>query len=126
MGEQTVKNIARPVRAFSLRLDGAGASDPDADPVAPEPPPQADEVEIAFWDSIKHSASALEYRVYLEHYPDGAFAPLAEARLANLEKGLGRAAPMASIAAVDPKAIELAYWETDQRQHQHRDVSGLP
>jgi class 3 adenylate cyclase len=48
LGEQTVKNIARPVRAFSLRLDGAGASDPDGDPVAPEPPPPADEVEIAF------------------------------------------------------------------------------
>jgi adenylate cyclase len=112
LGEQTVKNIARPVRAFSLRLDGAGASDPDGDPAPPEPPPQADEVEIAFWDSIKHSGSALEYRVYLERYPDGAFAPLAEARLANLEKGLAAAAPMASIAAVDPKAIELAFWET--------------
>src|SRR6202158_2506748 len=48
LGEQTVKNIARPVRAFSLRLDGAGDSDPDADPGAPEPPPQADDVEIAF------------------------------------------------------------------------------
>src|SRR6202023_2898069 len=36
LGEQTVKNIARPVRAFSLRLDGAGDSDPDADPGAPE------------------------------------------------------------------------------------------
>jgi adenylate cyclase len=112
LGEQTVKNIARPVRAFSLRLDGAGDSDPDADPVAPEPPPQADDVEIAFWDSIKHSASALEYRVYLERYPDGAFAPLAEARLGNLENGLAAAAPIASIAAVDPKAIELAFWET--------------
>ena len=112
LGEQTVKNIARPVRAFSLRLDGAGDSDPDADPGAPEPPPQADDVEIAFWDSIKHSASALEYRVYLERYPNGAFAPLAEARLGNLENGLAAAAPVASIAAVDPKAIELAFWET--------------
>jgi len=112
LGEQTVKNIARPVRAFSLRLDGAGASDPDGHPAPPEPPPQADEVQIAFWDSIKHSGSALEYRVYLERYPDGAFAPLAEARLANLEKGLAAAAPMASIAPVDPKAIELAFWET--------------
>src|SRR4029078_12752917 len=37
---------------------------------------------------------------------------LAEARLANLEKGLAAAAPITSIAAVDPKAIELAFWET--------------
>jgi adenylate cyclase len=112
LGEQTVKNIARPVRAFSLRLDGAGEPDMDADPIAPEPPPQADEVEIAFWDSIKHSASALEYRVYLERFPDGAFAPLAEARLANLEKRQAAAATVSSVAAVDPKAIELAFWET--------------
>jgi adenylate cyclase len=69
-------------------------------------------VEIEFWDSIKHSASALEYRVYLERYPDGAFSPLAVARLANLEKGLAATAPMASTAAVDPKAIELTFWET--------------
>ena len=32
LGEQTVKNIARPVRAFSLRLDGAGASEPGCRP----------------------------------------------------------------------------------------------
>lgn len=87
LGEQTVKNIARPVRAFSLRLDGAAPSDAGAPPVAPEPTPPPDEVEIEFWDSIKHSASALEYRVYLERYPDGAFSPLAKARLANLENG---------------------------------------
>lgn len=55
LGEQTVKNIARPIRAFSLRLDGADTPDLDAVPVAPEPP---DEVEIEFWDSIKHSAPA--------------------------------------------------------------------
>ena len=49
---------------------------------APEPP-RADDVEMEFWDTIKHSSSALEYEVYLERYPDGAFAPLAEARLAG-------------------------------------------
>jgi adenylate cyclase len=112
LGEQTVKNIARPVRAFSLRLDGADTSDADAGPVTPEPPAPPDEVEIEFWDSIKHSASALEYRVYLERYPDGAFSPLAKARLANLENGQVAAAPMTPIAAADPKAIELAFWET--------------
>lgn len=69
-------------------------------------------VEIAFWDSIKHSASALEYRVYLERFPDGAFAPLAEARLASLENGQAATVPVSSVAAVDPKAIELAFWET--------------
>ena len=81
------------------------------EPSAPEPP-QADEVEIEFWDSIKQSAKPLEYRVYLEQYPEGAFAPLALARLQSLESGgaIGAAPPVAG--AVSPKMIELAYWDT--------------
>ena len=75
-------------------------------------PPQADEVEIEFWDTIKHSMNALEYRVYLERYPDGAFAPLARARIDSLEHGHITVAAAAPVAIVDPKAIELAFWET--------------
>jgi len=106
LGEQSVKNIARPVRAFSLRLNGPAASEVDPDTHAPEPP-RADEVEIEFWDTIKHSTSALEYRVYLERYPDGAFAPLALARINSLEHGhitLGkhrRNSPAAGLYGVD-------------------------
>jgi hypothetical protein len=86
LGEQRVKNIARPIRAFQLRLnDGSESTDPTEDS-APEPP-QADEVEIEFWDSIKQSTNPLEYRVYLEQYPEGAFAPLARARLQSFESG---------------------------------------
>ena len=113
LGEQQVKNIARPIRVFQLRLD----SGPDAaeEEVAPPPePPQADEVEIEFWDSIKHSNNALEYSVYLERYPDGAFAPLARARIETLENGqpaLPLVAPTLA-AVVDPKTIELTFWET--------------
>lgn len=110
LGEQRVKNIARPIRVFQLRLsdDAADKFEP-AGPATPEPP-QADEVEIEFWDSIKHSISPLEYRVYLERYPDGAFAPLARARVESLEHGqVGFVPP---VMAVDPKAIELTFWET--------------
>jgi adenylate cyclase len=111
LGEQRVKNIARPIRAFQLRLnDGSEFADP-AEPSAPEPP-QADEVEIEFWDSIKQSVNPLEYRVYLDQYPHGAFAPLALARLQSFESGevIGTAPPVAG--AVSPKMIELAYWDT--------------
>jgi adenylate cyclase len=59
LGEQSVKNIARPVRAFSLRLHGPAEQEAETDNGAPEPSPQADEVEIEFWDTIKHSASML-------------------------------------------------------------------
>ena len=79
LGEQHVKNISRAIRAFQLRLHDGTAVAIGNDPQTARPVRrlQADEVEIEFWDSIKHSASALEYRVYLERYPEGAFAPLA-------------------------------------------------
>ena len=111
LGEQRVKNIARPIRAFQLRLKDCSEVTEVAEDSAPEPP-QADEVEIEFWDSIKQSANPVEYRVYLEQYPEGAFAPLAHARLQSLENGeaIVTAPPVA--AAVSPKMIELAYWDT--------------
>ena len=65
--EQRVKNIARPIRAFNLRLHGSGilsSEDGRSESVIPEPPPQADEVEIEFWDSIKAVRNPLEYRAY--------------------------------------------------------------
>lgn len=41
--------------------------------------------ELAFWDAIKNSTSAEDYRAYLEKYPNGEFAGLAKRRLAPLE-----------------------------------------
>ena len=41
--------------------------------------------EIAFWDSVKNSTSASDYRAYLEKYPNGEFTALAKSRLAPLE-----------------------------------------
>jgi hypothetical protein len=41
--------------------------------------------ELAFWDAIKNSTSADDYRAYLEKYPTGEFAGLARRRLAPLE-----------------------------------------
>jgi adenylate cyclase len=111
LGEQRVKNIARPIRAFQLRLNDGTEFSEGAEGSVPEPP-RADEVEIEFWDSIKLSANPLEYRVYLEQYPEGAFAPLARARLESRENGeaIVTAPPVA--AQVSPEIIELAYWNT--------------
>jgi len=47
--------------------------------------PNANATEIAFWDSIKNSTSADDYRAYLEKYPNGEFAGLAKRRLVPLE-----------------------------------------
>jgi hypothetical protein len=41
--------------------------------------------ELAFWDSVKNSNNASDYRAYLEKYPNGEFAVLAKNRLAPLD-----------------------------------------
>ena len=56
-------------------------------------------MEIAFWQSVQASDDEDEYRIYLERYPDGAFADLARARL---QGGPG----------IEDTNVELAFWET--------------
>src|SRR6478672_296086 len=89
LGEQKVRNIAQPVRAFKVRM----GEEPDdmADPVleatrvdgpsmAPTPIGEDVGVELAFWDSIKDSGSIAELDAYLTRYPDGPFNVLARTR----------------------------------------------
>jgi hypothetical protein len=51
----------------------------------------ADPAEIAFWQSAEASKDPQEYRLYLQAYPNGVFAPLARLRLESA------AAPVAPI-----------------------------
>ena len=103
LGEQSVKNIAQPVRVYRLLLDerasesrlspaATPSSEIEADipsvsedePSAPASDPQA--VEIEFWDSIKNSILASEYEAYLEQYPEGGFVALARVRLEAIKQ----------------------------------------
>jgi adenylate cyclase len=123
LGEQSVKNIAQPVRVYRLVLNGGGPElrpIPAATPsrgVEPDIPsltedeavvavsdPQA--VEIEFWDSIKNSILASEYEAYLEQYPKGGFVALARVRLEAIKQD--------SVSMRDPhdREIELSFWES--------------
>src|ERR1700722_18053049 len=123
LGEQTVKNIAQPVRVYRLVLDGRApdpqsnqTATPSADveagiplleqdaPVASISDPQA--LEIEFWDSIKNSILAREYEAYLEQYPEGGFAALARVRLEAIKQD--------AVSMRDPqdRDIELSFWES--------------
>lgn len=118
LGEQTVKNIAHPVRAFRVRpADGAepvedeapvalAAHEPPAAPLA-VPSQDAPEFELAFWESIEDSEDPAEFEAYLEKYPAGAFAVLAGTRLKALQE-------QQAAARRQPQAdeVELAYWDT--------------
>ncbi|WP_414694412.1 formylglycine-generating enzyme family protein [Paraburkholderia sp.] len=48
------------------------------------PKDTSEEYEITFWNSIKDSQYPADYEAYLKAYPNGRFAPLAQARLARL------------------------------------------
>jgi adenylate cyclase len=85
LGEQLVKNIAHPIRAFRLRI-GDGPSEPEAPNFEQDPEPtelpaaraatselSADNevaLELALWDSVKDGSPA-ELESYLEQYPEG-------------------------------------------------------
>jgi class 3 adenylate cyclase len=110
LGEHEVKNIARPIRAFRVIFDRSAEPELPDSLKRPEEPgaaaetdddgePPSDSVEIAFWQSVQASDDDAEYRIYLERYPDGAFADLARARLRGA-------------SAVEDTRVELAFWET--------------
>lgn len=107
LGEHTVKNISRPLRIYRALFDPHGeAVLPEPEPgKTGEPPPEQedastnDSVEIAFWQSVQASDDVAEYRIYLERYPDGAFADLAKARLHGA-------------SGVEDPEVELAFWDT--------------
>ena len=129
LGEQRVKNIDQPIRAFRLRaadtsaelaaaspapVSSAAGSSGSSDGPALRQQPAADEseFELTFWESIKESRDPAEFAAYLERYPAGAFATLAETRRqALLDEA---AAPAGEAAAADPEvsAVELAFWDT--------------
>jgi class 3 adenylate cyclase len=114
LGEQTVKNIAHPIRAFRVRLSDSPGPAEDEAPVglAAQEQPAAPshntaEFELAFWESIKDGEDPAEFAAYLEKYPGGAFAVLAETRLKALQE-------QEVAARREPHAddVELAYWDT--------------
>jgi adenylate cyclase len=122
LGEQSVKNIAQPIRAFRLHgleegsLDAAVA-DPPLGLASPTAPPPAVSTpapfELPFWDTIKESKDPAEFTAYLDQYPNGVFASLAEARRDALmaEQEEPAAAP-AAVPEPDLVTMELAFWES--------------
>jgi hypothetical protein len=57
------------------------ATNPEPNQMAKEPP--SEEVELAYWDSIKDSKDFRDFDSYLEKYPNGNFAGIAKFRSGN-------------------------------------------
>jgi formylglycine-generating enzyme required for sulfatase activity len=75
---------------------------------ARKPVRAADSVEQGFWDTIKGSDSAADFKAYLDSYPDGPFAAAARARLQQIEGGnQPKVASPPSAPAAPPPAAPL-------------------
>jgi adenylate cyclase len=131
LGEQLVKNIAHPIRAFRLRVGEGMSGEEPADPaeIINEPeipaasavavselsPDTEAALELAFWESVKDGTPA-ELESYLEKYPEGTFAPLARTRLeAAMQPPEGPPEPSAAgseLSSDREAALELAFWES--------------
>jgi adenylate cyclase len=135
LGEQSVKNIDQPIRAFRLRGVDPATAPPSMSPAAPalatadsgssdgpvlrqEAVPAADaqtdeaDFELAFWESIKESGDPSEFAAYLDRYPEGVFAALAETRRQSLLEAAAAPAGEAAVADPEVSAVELAFWDT--------------
>lgn len=77
-------------------------------------------VEMSYWDTIKASQSAEDFKAYVRRYPKGSFVDLAQNRIAMLEREAARQAeearsagkPVPAPVAADQTAVELAFWES--------------
>src|ERR1700752_3438065 len=133
LGEQLVKNIAHPIRAFRLRI-AEGTLQQQGPSIEDDPEPselslapaattelsadKAVALELALWDSVKDGSPA-ELESYLEQYPDGTFASLARTRLdATALSPADPATPTLKEAAAE--ALDLAFWnsvkDSDRRE----------
>ncbi len=134
LGEQLVKNIAHPIRAFRLRIvegsseQQAPGSDEDSVPselpaaAAAMPELSADNevaLELALWDSVKDGSPA-ELESYLEQYPEGTFASLVQTRLEAAALSPALAPPTAEEAAED--ALDLAFWNSVKDRNRREEL----
>jgi hypothetical protein len=123
LGEQLVKNIAHPIRAFRPRIGEDTSeqevliSDETAEPPElPSAPATISELsadnevalELALWDSVKEDSPA-ELESYLEQYPEGTFASLARTRL---DAALSSPSPAPTPEEVAAEALDLAFWNS--------------
>jgi adenylate cyclase len=119
LGEQLVKNIAHPIRAYRLRI-GESAEERDeeqgegSDILLPEETLSADNgvaLELALWNSVKDGAPD-ELASYLEHYPEGTFASLARTRQHADADEAGDAQPIKpSDPESAPDPLDAAFWD---------------
>jgi adenylate cyclase len=126
LGEQLVKNIAHPIRAYRLRI-GEGADQAAAEASAPPDTELASNnevaLELALWESVKDGGPA-ELASYLEHYPQGTFASLARTRRNSGEdKAADNQAAKTAESEVTHGALDLAFWDAIKESQRPEELA---
>ncbi len=65
-------------------------------------------IELSYWETIKNSSSADDFKSYLEKYPDGQFAALAKNKITNR----GSSKPLENPASGAESSTELTFWDS--------------
>ena len=87
------------------------ASNSGANNAAPiEPKFDAAAFEYSYWETIKNSTSADDFKAYLAKYPEGQFSSLAKNRIKNLEVASMPVEPAPT--AGNSGAAEIAFWDS--------------
>jgi adenylate cyclase len=118
LGEQVVKNLARPVRAFRVTIDQEAAAEETEETAPPEPtgiptdPPAATALDLALWETVKDSSDVEEFLHYLQRFPNGAFAEIARDRITALSEAPSEPSHVAAPAVDADTVVELTFWES--------------
>ncbi|MEM5582394.1 caspase domain-containing protein [Roseibium sp. AS2] len=77
-------------------------------PVVPRIDPQ---IELTYWNSIKDGSSVAYFETYLNRYPSGQFADIAQIRIEEINAGLANAE---TERKQQKASAEIAYWQSIQ------------
>ena len=118
LGEQIVKNIARPVRAFRVRINQEAAAEAPEDTAPPQPPgiptdpPDSTALDLAMWETVSDSGDVEGFLHYLQRFPEGEFAEIARDRITALSQAPPPTPEVVAPAVDADTAVELSFWES--------------
>jgi adenylate cyclase len=94
LGEQVVKSVARPVRAFRVTINQEAVAKAPEETAPPQPsgiptdPSAADStaLDLAMWETASDSGDVEGFLHYLQRFPEGEFAEIARDRITALSQ----------------------------------------
>jgi adenylate cyclase len=118
LGEQVVKSIARPVRAFRVTINQEAVAEAAEDTAPPQPPgiptdpPDSTALDLAMWQTVSDSGDVEGFLHYLQRFPEGEFAEIARDRITALSQTPPQTPQVVAPAVEADTAVELSFWES--------------